>query len=157
MSLTDKTEISQNTRMELGSELLMSGTKVRLRLSGNSMFPTVHANDIGIVTPISGINLEIGQVVVFASNGIWTAHRLVSIRQDVQPRVFLAQGDSVSKADNPFHEEDIVGIIETTERAGKTVSLTTPMYVRLAWLMVNFRPIPQATIRLCLKIRNRLG
>ena len=156
MSLVDQIELSQNERIEVGEQLLKSGTKVRLRLSGNSMFPTIRANDTGIVAPISDIDLKIGRVVVFASNGRWIAHRLVSIRQDAERKVFIAQGDSVPKADKPICEEDIVGIIETVERKGITLHLSTPKAIRRAWLMVKFRPILQTAIRFFLKVSNKL-
>ncbi len=141
--------LGQEEVRELSKKLLEDNKAVKLRLGGQSMYPTFRSGDIGIVEPTGGLLPEIGQIVVYRSNERWIAHRLVKRQIIDAEEVFVLQGDSLMVSDAVVKNQQVLGIIHRIERAGiskKSRSIVT-------WVYVHLRPIPQGIGRLVLKIK----
>lgn len=146
----------ENQLKNVVAGLLNEGTVVRLKLSGNSMYPFLREGDLSQIERVDPLTLKRGQVVVFSSGDHWIAHRLISIAQQPKGLTFLAQGDSHPKADPPFLVSDYLGVIQHVERNGVALNLKGLQLRFLSFLMVSVRPLPQMAVRLSIKIRRRL-
>ncbi|MBL4585717.1 MAG: hypothetical protein JKX84_01465 [Flavobacteriales bacterium] len=157
MNLAATRVFSENEVKKIGRDILRSETAVRLRLSGNSMFPFLLRNDVAIIEPIPVSELKVGQVVVFENDDRWIAHRLVLLNYVDEKVQLQTQGDSLPRADKIFGEKDYLGVISAVFRNDKELNLNGFLSESIAWAMVNFRPVSQMVSRITLRIRNKLG
>lgn len=133
--MKEKTETSQF--VSNGGELLLDGeacmdllraallkkARLRLRVKGFSMSPLIRDGDIATFAPLSGDEIEIGQVIAFVrpSDKKMVVHRLVGVREAAGLQ-YVPKGDNISRPDDPVTRADILACVETVERKGKTVS-----------------------------------
>jgi ATP-binding cassette, subfamily B, bacterial len=121
-------------------------------MHGNSMYPVLCDNDQGFVKTVNVSTLRKGDIVVFAQNGKFLAHRLVGIRQDQKGIVFTAKGDNNRFSDKPFGKDALKGVITTYFRDGKPRNLNS-FYQRL--YRFNSLNLPDAAF-FCRRIRFRI-
>ena len=92
----------------LFGNLLSEGKTVQIAVTGLSMFPFLLPNDIIQVSPIKPENLKRGMVIVFQSDNIWVAHRLIKF--DHKNGIAYTRGDGRATKDNPLSYEQIKGV-----------------------------------------------
>ncbi|MCF8465246.1 MAG: S26 family signal peptidase [Flavobacteriales bacterium] len=147
--------LSLDELKDVGRHLLDSGQQVEFRLGGNSMFPFLRNGDMATVVKVPMLELKHGQVVVFAQQGKWIAHRLIALDHTQNGSRLVAQGDSIVRFDKPIAEHDYLGIIVGFVRNGRSIEVADYRHRLYGRIFVKLRPFPQALIRLYLKINNR--
>lgn len=102
--------------LDWAEDLLDKDHFLKIKMTGFSMFPTLHAGDCGIVEKCRPDETKPGDIIVYRRNNKYIAHRL--IRKDKS--VLIARGDFNKFTDQPVTEDALVGIIRKFERAGET-------------------------------------
>lgn len=74
-------------------------------ITSGSMWPVLKTGDLVIMKGASGVDVEVGQIVVFKNPNGFTIHRL--IRKDGNK--FITRGDANNVDDKPIESSDIVG------------------------------------------------
>ena len=92
----------------LFGNLLLEGKTVQIAVTGVSMFPFLLPGDIIQVSPINPENMKKGMVIVFQSDNIWVAHRLIKF--DHKKKIAYTRGDGRATGDNPLSYELIKGV-----------------------------------------------
>ncbi len=105
--------------LETLDEGLAKGSHFRLRVTSDSMAPTLMIGDWLIVRPVPASGLKIGDIIVVRIGGGLQAHRLVAINK----AGYHTKGDNVSFLDPPLDRESIIGVVTTIERAGSSIDL----------------------------------
>jgi hypothetical protein len=112
-----------NVFITLAREVLRSHGEFRFVAWGSSMVPSLFPGDTLIVrreTPEGACN---GDVVLFAREGRFYAHRLVN-KADRGGTVHLtARGDSLCTSDPPFAGHEMLGRVEAVIRRGRQIEL----------------------------------
>jgi hypothetical protein len=130
-------------------ELIKDGKRVRLTVSGGSMFPFIRDGD---VVEIEGLNSKIlvGDVLLVRKNEeTYVLHRVVKIEKDK----FFLRGDYSSSLEGPFRKEDVVGRA-VIRFSGRRVYDLSREWIRLAGMIwARTFPINHHTIRLLLGLK----
>lgn len=130
---------------EIITELLQDGYKVSFRAPGHSMFPTILANETIIVEPIEPGTVNLGDILLYRTNGRLIAHRVICIQQmyaqtEIVPQApakrssdvrataqssvrnphhfYILRGDASATCDDPVRVEQILGKVVSIERDG---------------------------------------
>ncbi|MGH9372056.1 MAG: S24/S26 family peptidase [Vicinamibacterales bacterium] len=110
-------QASLSTFVEVSSDLLSSGYRVRFRASGSSMHPAICDGDVITVEPIALSCLAPGSVVVYRRFNRLFAHRLVRIETGRSGApVFVCRGDAASACDAPVAADQILGEVGRVQR-----------------------------------------
>ena len=100
--------MTDNSLNILFGNLLSEGKTVQIAVTGLSMFPFLLPDDVIQVSPITPENFKKGMVVVFQSDNIWIAHRLIKF--DNKKEVAYTRGDGRATKDAPLSYEQIKGV-----------------------------------------------
>ncbi len=94
--------------------LLPWGSLVSFKVTGWSMFPTIHKGDLIEIEPTA--SLQVGDVVVFRSREALVCHRVTGV---LSSQVILARGDGSTAPDEPVRREDLMGKVAAIIRRGQ--------------------------------------
>lgn len=93
--------------------LLLNGSKVRVRVDGDGMFPFLRGGkDIIGLTPVTNDRLRRGTIALFRYGEHYIIHRIVMCKGDT----FVMQGDGNSKGYENCKLGDILGTLDYVER-----------------------------------------
>ena len=140
---------------ELITELLQDGYKVSFCAPGHSMFPTIMANETIMVEPIEPATVQMGDILLYRTNGRLIAHRVVGMYRpasndslpvsDPDGRTsilrhhwfFIFRGDACTICDEPVPAAQILGKVVSVERDGVIIDLYDSWYklvcLAVAW------------------------
>ena len=128
----------EDIAVTLAAEVLRTFGEFEFVAWGSSMIPAVFPGDTLIVRKETHERVCAGDVVLFARDGRFYAHRLVEkIETDGSVRL-IARGDARDRDDPPFAEGDLLGRIETVIRRGKRFDLERRLGVgqrMLRWIV----------------------
>lgn len=102
-------------------ELIKDNEKIAIKLSGNSMYPTLSNGDTVIVKRVDFNEIKVGDIAVFKTTGNkYIVHRMIG-KQD---KGIITKPDfSLFRPDNKLVlAQDIVGIVATVYRKGKLIN-----------------------------------
>ena len=126
-------ESSSERTIGLIKAVLESGNSVELPASGYSMFPTLRPDDRVIVKP--GFKGEFpipGNVVVYEKTGVFVMHRLMEIIEGNDGNhLFISRGDQGIKQDEPWSQQQLLGIAISYKRGDKEHSIRS--YIPGVW------------------------
>jgi len=122
----------------LSETLLQAGTAVRFRASGASMLPLIQEGDILLVKPVAPCQIRVGDVVLFITKECRPlVHRVIKRQKQAQCYSFLLKADQASEEDGLIAQEEVLGRLESVERAGREISMRSLAYrmmgLGLAW------------------------
>lgn len=109
--------------LTLATEMLRSFGEFRFVAWGSSMVPSIFPGDTLIVRRTSPEGACRGEVVLFAREGRFYAHRLVGKTREGGPIRLIARGDALGKNDPPFAEKELLGRVTAVIRRGKRIEL----------------------------------
>jgi signal peptidase I len=112
---------------ELVAEVVRRFGRVRLKVTGASMLPTVWPGDVITVRPNIAA-LQPGQVILYRREGMLVPHRITRIRGGV----LTTRGDSVRHDDPPVSESDLVGQVVCVEHNGRCLELKQSCWQRMS-------------------------
>ena len=101
--------MTDNSLYILLGNLLLEGKTVQIAVTGLSMFPFLLPGDIIQVSSIKSENLKKGMIIVFQSDSIWIAHRLIKF--DNKKRLAFTRGDARATKDKPLDYDNIKGFV----------------------------------------------
>jgi len=102
---------------ELVEDVARTTGEVRLRVTGASMLPAIWPGDVLTVKNCADSDLQPGNIVLYRRDGRVTAHRIESL----SPGRVNTKGDSQVNADPPIAQSEIVGLVVSISRNGRTI------------------------------------
>jgi hypothetical protein len=96
----------------LVADALRLGGRVRLRVHGESMLPTLWPGDVVEIASCAPADLQSGEIVLALREGRFFLHRLVS---PCTPHGFLLRGDSMPGPDPQFSPGSLLGRLVSTD------------------------------------------
>ncbi|MBO5868941.1 MAG: S24/S26 family peptidase [Oscillospiraceae bacterium] len=145
--------------MEELTELIMlqleNGGKARLTVTGVSMMPMLYnRRDTVNLIPVDGIQ-KVGEVILYRrENGQYVLHRIIQVTENG----YICCGDNQAMRE-PVEHSQLLAVMESFTRKGKTYKRTDPGYRFYTWIWVNlflFRKPYIAVRRFFSRIRRRL-
>lgn len=102
-------------------DLLRSDVGVRMHVHGASMYPTLRTGDLVDLRPIAG-RVRRGDLILFDSSRGVTLHRVVR----TGAAGIVTRGDAATTHDALVQPHDVLGIVASRTREGRTVALGRP-------------------------------
>jgi signal peptidase I len=93
----------------LAREGLRERGQIRLRLQGDSMWPTIPAGSLVEVVRTSADDLKVGDIVVWQRRGVLIAHRIVEKAQRGSDTFLVTKGDNSAASDRLLSQNAILG------------------------------------------------
>lgn len=126
--------IDNSDLLNLCQEVLGSGSPLRFRALGGSMFPFIRPGDVITAKPIPLENLTVGQVLFFCKDGKFFAHRLKEKRCD---RLMVTRGDNLPFNDHFITPSEVLGKIVMIERKGKKIDMESGFMRWVNWTLAR--------------------
>jgi hypothetical protein len=104
----------------MATEILRSSGRLRLRVTGWSMLPSVWPGDILEIQRISGQEISARDIVLFTRDRRLFAHRVVSAIQHRGGITILTEGDGMPQPDPVFSESELLGKVCSITRNGRS-------------------------------------
>ncbi len=104
-------------------QALTSGTVVRFRAEGDSMYPTIRDGEtivVAAVSPPAGVR---GDILLCRHGSRVLAHRVVDMTGCGTERFFVLRGDAKASCDAPVDGRAVVGTVVGVVRGGRVVPL----------------------------------
>ena len=112
---------------ELFTESLRRHGRARLAATGASMLPAIWPGDILEVHATAPDSVQRGEVVLFARDGRFYAHRVVGKTGTAEHPVFITRGDCHRRNDPPVAAYEILGRIPAIERRSRRLVPDLPL------------------------------
>jgi len=104
-------------------EALATGTVVRFRAEGASMYPTIHDGDAITIAAVSAGDIVRGDVLLCRHDQRVLAHRVVNVTTHHAARFFDLRGDANAACDVPVAADAVVGRVISVRRHEREVRL----------------------------------
>jgi signal peptidase I len=104
-------------KCELAAESLRVSGRLRLRVTGWSMLPTICPGDTLIIERADARVVSEGDIVLCARENRFVVHRIVARHADA----ITTQGDAMPQTDPPVPDQDLLGKVASIERNGRCV------------------------------------
>lgn len=114
--------VRNSVTCQLISEVLQLSGSVRIRVLGDSMFPSILPGDILVVERQDLNQTLLGQIVLFARNGRLFAHRIVGEHRRNGVPFFVTCGDSRRDNDAPVCPHEMLGCVTCIVRGERRIS-----------------------------------
>jgi signal peptidase I len=107
---------------ELAEEVIRKFGSIRLRVQGTSMMPAIRPGDTIEVERTHPRQIAAGDIVLYAREGRFFAHRVIRRGQTVRGTQLVTQGDRLQAADPPVSPEELLGRVTFIERGRRRVA-----------------------------------
>ncbi len=137
-------------------ELILSGTDVRLCVTGNSMFPMLRSRQDSVIITKAPDRLKKYDLPLYRrQNGEYILHRIVKEKNGE----YFMNGDNQYTVEYGIDRDAIIGIVSAFYRKGKRIEVSSSLYRLYCMLWVAARPFRGIVIRVYLstvvKIKRR--
>jgi len=102
--------------IELAAEMVRTFGRVRIRVTGTSMTPSVLPGDVVSVKQVDFDAVSSGDIVVFSRAGRLFAHRVVGTHVALREPHLVTRGDNLACDDPPVGRSELVGCVTSIER-----------------------------------------
>lgn len=130
---------------DLPEELLKKGLKVRVKVSGNSMFPLLRNGDLVQVDPLGSEPLKRGMVVCIQLQKEYVLHRIFQITGSLH---IVTRADFYSMPDQAVPRDQVLGVAVRRWKGGnvegKGVRVRRYSPLLISWL----RPFHRVVFRI---------
>ena len=117
-------------------EILKSSGQAKLAVTGTSMLPSIWPGDVLEVHRRSVTEISPGDVVLFARNGGFAAHRVVEKVCGGDHTVLITRGDALRAPDLPVSPEELLGRVTAILRDGRRLEPRLTRWGRAAsWIL----------------------
>ena len=127
---------------QLAQELIATGNSFCFCARGLSMIPTIQDGDVLHVEPIR-ISPKIGEIVLFALNGEFKAHRVVGRSGND----FITRGDAGIEADGVVAQSCVLGRVVAVEFQDGTMISMSGLFARMKFFGRELRRTVSALLR----------
>ncbi len=121
------------------AELIRSGVAVKLTVTGNSMYPMLRDREDTVVIRASEEPRRLDVPLYIRDNGQLVLHRIIGKKKGT----YTMCGDNQLRKEKGITRAQIIGVVESFSRRGKTYSCNNRWYRLYAHLWVplrKFRP-----------------
>ncbi|MFH2100060.1 MAG: signal peptidase I [Pseudomonadota bacterium] len=122
---------------DLFAHLRAQGLRVRVRVTGGSMFPAIRSGDVVTLAPLDPGSARPGDVVLFRDvSDRLVLHRVLETgtRPDGEPWV-RTRGDSAAGEDLPVSGDRVLGRTEAVERRPLWIEVLSRARMAARWVM----------------------
>ncbi len=111
---------AHGVKCDLAGEVLRSSGRLRLRVMGWSMLPTVWPGDMLVVDSVKSDGVCEGDIVLFGRDRRLFAHRVVKNNAGGNAKI-VTRGDAMPAPDPPVDETQLLGKVSCIIRNGKCI------------------------------------
>lgn len=122
-----KLEAADAAKCELAEKVLRSSGRLRLKVRGFSMLPSVWPGDLLLIRRQQIGDVLPGDIVLFARDGRFIAHRVVIRTNDHQIARLVTRGDALPLQDSAITAAELLGKVSSILRAGKWIEPCTQL------------------------------
>jgi signal peptidase I len=153
----------------LAREGLRERGQIRLRLRGDSMWPTIPAGTLVEVARIFPDDLRPGDIVVWQQGGVLIAHRIMERAQRGSDAFLVTKGDNSAATDQLFSQDAILGRVvaiygpdrQKLRQSRRPRRVETTFWI-VRWRVRSFlgamgRLLPPSLQKPLVRFRDRLG
>ena len=138
---------------ELFLEVLRSSGQAKLAVTGTSMLSSIWPGDILEVRRESAAAISPGEVVLYARNGGFAAHRVIEKVSGPEGPLLVTRGDRLSVSDAPVSPEELLGRVTAILRRGRHIDPRLTVRDRVvSWVLAR----SELFTRLAVRFRNLL-
>ena len=106
-------------KCELAGDVLRSAGRLRLRVTGWSMLPTIFPGDIVVIERASGEHVVKGDIVLFDRDRRLFVHRVSGRCGNTGDLQIVTQGDGMARPDPPISGSQVLGKVSFVVRNGR--------------------------------------
>lgn len=106
-------------KCELAGEVLRSSGKLRLRVTGWSMLPTIFPGDTLLIEPANSDRVGKGDIVLFRRDRRLFVHRVSGKSGSARNLQIVTQGDGMRRPDPPVSASELLGKVSFVVRDGR--------------------------------------
>jgi signal peptidase I len=118
----------------LCEDILSQGVAMRIRVTGQSMRPTIHTNDVVVVKRVPVKKIRLGDLLLFKDHqGVLILHRLIKKERHAGHTVYRTKGDSLTIPDAGVSADCILGKVYKIEKWMKS---------RKTFFTINLESLP---------------
>jgi signal peptidase I len=110
----------EHSKLDLTAEVLYSFGKVRLRLAGISMLPTLWPGDLLTIEPVDIEQVMRGHLVLYMRENRLVVHRAVECVGGKEQCLWTTRGDALFRTDHPVTAEELLGRVVKVSRCGQS-------------------------------------
>ena len=135
--------------MNIASELITEGKKLRIIAKGYSMYPTIKPGyTVYLESYKSRDEVNPGDIIALKQNEIIILHRIIFVFESENKKYLMTRGDASLTSDAPVEFNQIIGkavLIETEKKKWEPVRvdfIPERKYLfnkRKVWVILNFR------------------
>jgi hypothetical protein len=135
-------QLDNTIRLGLAMEVLHTFGEIRFVARGLSMLPSILPGDIIVVRKAHIDEIRAGDVVLYARNNCFYAHRVIRVHGGLN---LTARGDAMAQADSAVQQGELLGRVTSAIRGLKTIPIEREPGVRIRLLRWMFRHSDIAT------------
>jgi len=146
---TDTGEMKSTIQGQLFLEVLQSFGEARLAATGTSMLSAIWPGDVLEVHRWNAAQISPGEVVLFARDGRFFAHRVVEKLGQRERTLLVTRGDRLRTPDPPVSPEELLGRVTAVMHAGRRRELHLTPWNRVAsWALCKSELLTRMAVRL---------
>jgi len=124
MKFAPTSAAAHSAKCELAADMLRSWGRLRLGVTGWSMFPSIRPGDTLLIELSRHQAVVRGDIVLFFRDQRLFAHRAVGRSHDHS--WIFTRGDAMPREDPPVHEAELLGKVTLIWRGGKRTEPKSP-------------------------------
>lgn len=146
-------QYSINDLAPLITECIKSGQKIKMQVTGTSMFPLLHdRKDTVELTAVSGKLRKYDIVLHRRTNGKYIMHRIIKVKGDV----LTIAGDFETEKEYPVYTEQVMAKVCSFWRNGKHFYCDGLFFKAYSFLWVAIFPFRHRVLRVLIALRRKL-
>lgn len=109
-------------KCELAADVLLSCGKLRLKVTGWSMLPSIWPGDVLVIDRVESVQISNGDIVLYRRDRRLIVHRIVKTRHCPREGMVLTRGDAMPAPDLPVSEHDLLGRVSWILRRDRCIT-----------------------------------
>lgn len=137
-------QVSAVVLMPLISKLLDNDKRVRITVTGNSMYPFLRENKDSVeLVPCALADITAGDIILIQRDDrVYVLHRVILKKKE---QVYL-NGDAQRSIEGPIRKDQILAKVDTVWRGGRAISVNNMVWKSLAFLWFCLLPFRKTII-----------
>jgi len=123
------TLVLEQSKRSLATQALQSWGRLKLRVNGASMIPTLWPGDLVTVESQGFDQVEPGQLVLYEREGRFVVHRAIRKAATPEGAVLITRGDCVAKEDAPLPAAALLGTVTQIWRHNSLLGRGRPLTI----------------------------
>ena len=126
----------------LAEEILINGNSFRFQATGSSMRPFILNGDVVQIEPLAPASFKRGTIIFCRlSPNRLAVHRIVRVKEQVNEKLLLIQGDAMLQPDGWIPARQVIGVVSTVMRGSQVIRQDSPSNRAMSWLWIRAEPV----------------